>query len=543
MTKSLTKITRKVSNNKLSNNKLSNNKLSNNKKENLIQLQPIRLTDFTDIKKLTQTKSVMQHISDGNIWSNDKVMRFIKYSLEDERIPDRKRENYYYRITYNNELGGIIGFHKFPMLRNHNFYLTIYLSPNYQGKGIFSESLRLLKNKVKRHQPRIRFLVSLTHQSNTKMNEISQSKFTYDREIRLKQIKVNQYLLFLDIPNKFNSFKKKFYLVKSNYLKSDMVRQVFCHITNCYWEEYNMKYPQVLNPNLLYVDGTFIQHPQFRKFRPEIKSMIDDGKYQIAHKDNLFSNMMKKKTNQKFMLAQENLTLSQVSQPQIKKLFQPGKVWIFKPVDGFAGKGILIADQHSQIEEHIKQYQDSNSKKYQNWILQEYITNPLLLKNKKFHMRVYFLYTYLNQKAEGYLLDIAKIFTAKNKFVLEDYLNLDIHDTHLSSTPQPIYYERDFTKEYGEKMTQKINKQMKTMFKSVLQCLNAKCYSESKDCYELFGADVMITDTFQIKLIEVNTKIGMGTYPNDPVDINKIIFENLMDVVVGVKEKERFILL
>ena len=123
MTKSLTKITRKVSNKKVSNNKLSNNKLSNNKKENLIQLQPIRLTDFTDIKKLTQTKSVMQHISDGNIWSNDKVMRFIKYSLEDERIPDRKRENYYYRITYNNELGGIIGFHKFPMLRNHNFYL------------------------------------------------------------------------------------------------------------------------------------------------------------------------------------------------------------------------------------------------------------------------------------------------------------------------------------------------------------------------------------------------------------------------------------
>ena len=187
MTKSLTKITRKVSTKELSTKKLSN------KKENRIQLQPIRLTDFTDIKKLTQTKSVMQHISDGNIWSNDKVMRFIKYRLEYERMPDRKRDNYYYRITYNNELGGIIGFHKFPMLRNHNFYLTIYPSPNYQGKGIFSESLHLLKNKVRRHQPRIRFLVSLTHQSNTKMNEISQNKFTYDREIRLNKIKVNQY--------------------------------------------------------------------------------------------------------------------------------------------------------------------------------------------------------------------------------------------------------------------------------------------------------------------------------------------------------------
>ena len=140
---------------------------------------------------------------------------------------------------------------------------------------------------------------------------------------------------------------------------------------------------------------------------------------------------------------------------------------------------------------------------------------------------------------------ISEILLAKKNFVLDDYHNIDIHDTHLSSTPPSIYYyyERDFTKEYGEKMTQKINKQMKTMFKSVLQCLNAKCYSESKDCYELFGADVMITDTFQVKLIEVNTKIGMGTYPNDPVDINKIIFENLMDVVVGVKEKERFILL
>jgi hypothetical protein len=42
-------------------------------------------------------------------------------------------------------------------------------------------------------------------------------------------------------------------------------------------------------------------------------------------------------------------------------------------------------------------------------------------------------------------------------------------------------------------------------------------------------------------LIEVNTKIGLGSYHGDKIDINKIIFENLMDVVLGRRQKGRFI--
>ena len=181
---------------------------------------------------------------------------------------------------------------------------------------------------------------------------------------------------------------------------------------------------------------------------------------------------------------------------------------------------------------------NKNLKSYKKWVIQEYINNPLLFKNKKFHIRVYFLYIPPNQ---GYLLDIGKIFTAKSNYIKGDYQNQDIHDTHLKSTPKALYFDRDFVAEFGVKKARLIVKQMLRIFKDVLKCIDAKCYTESPTCYEVFGADVMIDEEFVAKLIEVNTKIGLGSYPGDKIDINKIIFENTLDTVLGHNNFTRFI--
>ena len=86
-------------------------------------------------------------------------------------------------------------------------------------------------------------------------------------------------------------------------------------------------------------------------------------------------------------------------------------------------------------------------------------------------------------------------------------------------------------------------KQIKKIFRDVAKCIDAKCYSESKECFEVFGADLMIDENFKVILIEVNTKIGLGTYQGDKVNINQILLENLMNIVLGIyiQKNDRFI--
>jgi hypothetical protein len=45
-----------------------------------------------------------------------------------------------------------------------------------------------------------------------------------------------------------------------------------------------------------------------------------------------------------------------------------------------------------------------------------------------------------------------------------------------------------------------------------------KCFSESKNCFEIFGIDFMITKDFTVILIEVNDNYGIPSFPLDNRD-------------------------
>ena len=56
-----------------------------------------------------------------------------------------------------------------------------------------------------------------------------------------------------------------------------------------------------------------------------------------------------------------------------------------------------------------------------------------------------------------------------------------------------------------------------------------ECYPESKDCYQLFGFDIMITDNYQVKIIEINENPGL---PDLPIPFGKYILENELRLMV-----------
>ena len=66
---------------------------------------------------------------------------------------------------------------------------------------------------------------------------------------------------------------------------------------------------------------------------------------------------------------------------------QPGSWWILKPSNGHGGSGITI---HSNVTVLSKNY--STCTKHPDAIVQEYITNPLLLEKRKFDIRAYILF-------------------------------------------------------------------------------------------------------------------------------------------------------
>ena len=343
------------------------------------------------------------------------------------------------------------------------------------------------------------------------------------------------------------------YLIKSNYLNMKTIKPLFKERGN--WKLFNENSNSSQHPTFLYVDGTFIQDSSLWKYKPFIKNLVNDKKYSIAYKNNLFENMKKHKQISNYILPQYNIDLNDYkdidSLSKFKNLFSKNNVWIFKPVGGFSGKGIVIFNNYNHFFNTTKKIINKNKNKWKNiknkkqkvvmrreWILQQYINKPLLYKGKKFHMKVYFLYyKELNKTTnkivkKGYILDVGRIYTGLKKFKADDYYNNDIHDTHNKSTPKPIYFWRDFTKEYGEGRKKKALIDLKNIFSVILKCIDADCYKESKYCYELFGADIMLNSSFDMKLIEVNTKVGYKAYENETIDIHKIIIGNILETVI-----------
>ena len=103
----------------------------------------------------------------------------------------------------------------------------------------------------------------------------------------------------------------------------------------------------------------------------------------------------------------------------------------------------------------------------------------------------------------------------------------------LISIKNEINYNPDIIKILTRKQRENIEKQLKLLFNNISKVINLKCYQENKYCYHVFASDIMITDDYQIKLIELNTKPGMGEYPKQKVDYPHLVFKLIVDKIVN----------
>jgi hypothetical protein len=168
-------------------------------------------------------------------------------------------------------------------------------------------------------------------------------------------------------------------------------------------------------------------------------------------------------------------------------------------------------------------------------MISKYITNSLLIKEKKFHLRVYFLLSVISGITcctvihNKYL-----ILTAKLPYIASDYLNDEIHLTGFHNTDKLYNYPEDLQKEYPDHfitIENNLNKCNKVIAMA-LSIANIQHYSESYAGYHIYGLDIMITDDYHPYLLEINSKPGFNTNSHD---IFSFILNHTVFPLFGIK--------
>jgi hypothetical protein len=387
-----------------------------------------------------------------------------------------------------------------------------------------------------------------------------------------------------------NSRNKQYtYFVKSKYFPESFIDEQFKARGN--WIKYDVPLHRKKGPiDFIYLDELFYTNPRYYSFPAKLKNTVNDDKRQISFKHNLVRNLLGDANGSKYVMPQYELDLYTIQKENVctgiespaqcnatgvthpvnvsgilveltnkfKKLFTGKTVYIFKPVTGMGGSDIGIFDKFSDFKRYVNNVIIRNGKLWgkvnpdkeplRRWVLQEYITNPLLIEKEdtgshkyKFHIRQAYLYQPLPKQSYYRPLNMCPIAIAEKPYIHGDWSNKDIHDTHFHGKIDYDWYSSLKlipTLKNNLEAIRRIDSQLHELYTIIdKNYIKAQCYPETKHCFELFGCDIMITDTFEVKVIEINAGMGISGDISIKRDIFDTVMINVVDMYYPPKNK------
>jgi hypothetical protein len=436
-----------------------------------IKLYKVIEKDYEQIYSLVTKKSNVSHFDDGEIWTEKKLDSFM---LNCNKNPD-----FCFKIKYDKEFSGIVWIKKI------------------KGKSsislILEQKLKTLENLLKilssiRRKGDFKELYINIRQDDKKLNKLLENNCYFNKTLKLGENTINRYIIF---------FRKNTYMIKTSLVSTDFIEKDLNK--RGIWKKFDPNLHK--NPDFIYVDGTYDYDKRLYKYKSYLKNLISNNflvteKYRLANEGKISKELYEYNLETYIFIPRSHFL------PKYKSLFD-GRKWIVKRNLSFSGKDIGLFVDYEKFVSFILPYeaQEEKTKKYDTFVIQEYITNPLLFKKKKFHIRLPF--TVFDHKVlvpNKYLL-----FTAKDDYINGDWKNKKIHDSHSTSTDGHYTFQEDL--KLSKKDRESIEKQITEMLKKFGN-IEFKCYNDDDRCFMIFGADIMITDDYQIKLIEINKKIG-----------------------------------
>lgn len=189
-------------------------------------------------------------------------------------------------------------------------------------------------------------------------------------------------------------------------------------------------------------------------------------------------------------------------------------IWILKPFNGCMGQGIYLC---RTLEYIMKTIRINSSKKY---IVQKYVEKPLLIHNTKFDIRQWFVVSttprltiwlykdcYLRFSSQNYTLNrLNEAIHLTNNSVQRKYRNCDRHHDLPTCNMWDSARFQDYLASIG-----KPNAYKEIIYEGMKQAITATVlmngmWDVRKRCFEIYGADFILTEDFSPWLIEINSK-------------------------------------
>ncbi|KAG5504515.1 hypothetical protein JKF63_04967 [Porcisia hertigi] len=198
-------------------------------------------------------------------------------------------------------------------------------------------------------------------------------------------------------------------------------------------------------------------------------------------------------------------------------------VWIVKPSVGAKGRGIMLLRANA-VPEWLEQLPEFGRTMY---VVQRYIDRPLLLSHgRKFDIRVWVL---LMSPYSIYAYTQASCRTASVPFALSDITNTYAHLTnhclqesadHFGEyeegnemwLPQLQHYLTSIGKPPDVLETRVLPAIQELIVRTLLAIMPeiSVPQTEAYQCFQLFGYDVILTEDFEVRLLEINGSPGVA---------------------------------
>ena len=227
------------------------------------------------------------------------------------------------------------------------------------------------------------------------------------------------------------------------------------------------------------------------------------------------------------------ISFNRNSLEELKQLFvsnprEDPPVYIVKPENSLSRTGVGIVRNYLELMSHLDHYSD-----YQEWIIQDYIDNPLLFNNKKFHFRIYVIYVQTENSTTAYLSKNGFIYTANKEFESDTFDN-DIVLSGENSKNNVFYIPEDFTRSFGKQVWDnmvfpQIVKITRETIRSTVEHL--KCPAKKQKCFKILGYDILINKDFKCFLAEINARNVSYKYPNQK--FKDTFYKNILKLVLS----------
>ena len=227
------------------------------------------------------------------------------------------------------------------------------------------------------------------------------------------------------------------------------------------------------------------------------------------------------------------ISFNRNSLEELKQLFVSNPrdeppVYIVKPENSLSRTGVGIVRNYLELMSHLDHYSN-----YKEWIIQDYIDNPLLFNNKKFHFRIYVIYVQTDNSTTAYLSKNGFIYTANKEFESDTFDN-NIVLSGENSKNNVFYIPDDFTRTFGKQtwdtiVFPQIVKITRETIRSTVEHL--KCPAKKQKCFKILGYDILINQDMKCFLAEINARNVSYKYPNQK--FKDTFYKNILKLVLS----------